>query len=100
MKIIATKELRSEEKNRAILKKDKLEIMLNGEKRYTLLDGGPIDIIEEKYGQYKCEVIMQERSNVFLAPVNKIHRLNQDVWYLLETEAGKHGWLISKYVTL
>lgn len=54
MKIIATKELRSEEKNRAILKKDKLEIMLNGEKRYTLLDGGPIDIIEEKDGQYKC----------------------------------------------
>ena len=33
--------------------------MLNGEKQYTLVDSGPIDIIEEKDGQYKCEVIMQ-----------------------------------------
>ena len=74
--------------------------MLNGEKQYTLVDGGPIDIIEEKDGQYKCEVIMQGRSNFFLALVNEIHRLNQDVWYLLETEDGKHGWIISKYVTL
>ena len=40
------------------------------------------------------------RSNFFLALVNKIHRLNQYVWYLLETEDGKHGWIISKYVTL
>ena len=86
--------------HRAILEKDKLKIMLNGEKQYTLVDGGPIDIIEEKDGQYKCEVIMQGRSNFFLAPVNEIHRLNQDVWYLLETEDGKHGWIISKYVTL
>lgn len=86
--------------HRAILEKDKLKIMLNGEKQYTLVDGGPIDIIEEKDGQYKCEVIMQGRSNFFLAPVNEIHRLNHDVWYLLETEDGKHGWIISKYVTL
>ena len=50
-----------------------------------MVDGGPIDIIEEKDGQYKCEVIMQGRSNFFLAPVNEIHRLNQDVRYLLET---------------
>lgn len=100
VKVMAKKELSPEEKNRAVLEKDKLKIMLNGKKQYTLVDGGPIDIIEEKDGQYKCEVIMQGRSNFFLAPVNEIHRLNQDVWYLLETEDGKHGWLISKYVTL
>lgn len=74
--------------------------MLNGEKQYTLVASGLIDIIEEKDEQYKCEFIMQGRSNFFLAPVDKTHRLNQDIWYFLETEDGKYSWIISKYVTL